>query len=550
MKKIYTTLGFVFLSFYLSFATTYYVSTSGKDSNAGTSISAPFATLQKANNVAVAGDVVYVRGGTYNITNSNVTLVNANGTTVAEANALYACGIKLSSSGTSSAPIKYYNYSNEKPIFNFSGISKRLRITGILVTGSYIVLKGIEIVNVPTILTITDTQSECIRNTGSNNKYERIVMHDSQAIGFYLSKGSNNLVLNCDAYNLWDNVSGAKKGENSDGFGMHPAAGGTGNVFRGCRAWFCADDGYDLISAFEAVTIDNCWAFYNGYSSGYASLANGNGFKGGGYGLAPAKLPASIPRHVIMRCLSVGNKANGFYANHHPGGTSWYNNTAYDNGVNYNMLSGTVSGSNGSYKITDCAGYNIYINNNISHFSANSNTHIPKSGVAIANLNTSSGSTGYNTFSMSNVKVSDADFQSLDLSQLTSARNATDGSLPVITCLNLATSSDLIGAGIVVRGVSYKGSKPDLGCFETTSTKSDIIDESNDKISNTFTAYPNPVSSVLTFTGVEDNSSIAVFDIQGVIVMESQQTQIDLSNLKPGVYFARNNGRTLKIIKK
>src|SRR3954462_15369246 len=45
-------------------ATTYFVSPSGSDTNAGTS-SAPFQTLQKAANSVVAGDTVTARAGTY-----------------------------------------------------------------------------------------------------------------------------------------------------------------------------------------------------------------------------------------------------------------------------------------------------------------------------------------------------------------------------------------------------------------------------------------------------------------------------------------------------
>jgi hypothetical protein len=36
--------------------------------------------------------------------------------------------------------------------------------------------------------------------------------------------------------------------------------------------------------------------------------------------------------------VAVGNKANGFYSNHHPAGNVWINNTAYRNGTNFNML--------------------------------------------------------------------------------------------------------------------------------------------------------------------------------------------------------------------
>jgi hypothetical protein len=45
-------------------AATWYVAPSGSDSNPGTS-AAPFATIQKAADVASAGDTVIVRPGTY-----------------------------------------------------------------------------------------------------------------------------------------------------------------------------------------------------------------------------------------------------------------------------------------------------------------------------------------------------------------------------------------------------------------------------------------------------------------------------------------------------
>ncbi|MFA4817185.1 MAG: right-handed parallel beta-helix repeat-containing protein [Parcubacteria group bacterium] len=45
-------------------AATYYVATNGNDSNSGAQ-SAPFKTIQKAANIMVAGDTVYIRAGTY-----------------------------------------------------------------------------------------------------------------------------------------------------------------------------------------------------------------------------------------------------------------------------------------------------------------------------------------------------------------------------------------------------------------------------------------------------------------------------------------------------
>jgi hypothetical protein len=77
---------------------TYYVATNGSDSNNGT-IAYPWLTIQKAADTVVAGDTVYVRGGTYR---EYVTI-----------------GI----SGTLANPITYMAYPGESPVINASGLS-------------------------------------------------------------------------------------------------------------------------------------------------------------------------------------------------------------------------------------------------------------------------------------------------------------------------------------------------------------------------------------------------------------------------------------------
>ena len=54
---------FFFCSSYAG-AATYYVAPNGSNSNAGTQAT-PFATLQKAHDIANPGDLIYMRGGTY-----------------------------------------------------------------------------------------------------------------------------------------------------------------------------------------------------------------------------------------------------------------------------------------------------------------------------------------------------------------------------------------------------------------------------------------------------------------------------------------------------
>ena len=226
--------------------------------------------------------------------------------------------------------------------------------------------------------------------------------------------------------------------------------GGKGNILRGCRAWFNSDDGYDCINAFAAVTFENCWSFWNGYLTNFnSSTGDGNGFKSGGYGVSGSSVPNPIPRHVTRFCLAVKNRANGFYANHHMGGLDWFNNTAYRNGENFNMLCNTnnTSGTN------DVPGFDQVMKNNLGY----------KGSTEVSNLDTNNSEVSFNFFTL-NVTVATNDFQSLDESLLTLPRQA-NGELPYIAFAQLVGTSDLIDKGTNA-GFAFYGTAPDLGAFE------------------------------------------------------------------------------------
>jgi hypothetical protein len=428
------------------FAKTLYIATNGNDANAGT-IAAPLSTLGKAQSMVSAGDTVFIRGGTYKITEGQI----------ARKYSIWSYVFDMSKSGTAQRRICYYGYEDERPVFDLSDVKPAdNRVIVFYVTGSYLHFKGFDIVG--TQVTITEhTQSECFRNDGgSNNIYEHLAMHDGKAIGFYLTKGSNNLVLNCDAYNNWDNVSENQKGSNVDGFGGHPNAGGTGNVFRGCRAWYNSDDGFDLIRAYESVTIDSCWAFRNGYSSGMASLGDGTGFKAGGWGMSEGGSYASvIPTHTVRFCLAVRNKNRGFYSNHHLGGITWYNNSAYQNPENFNMVN-----RKSVAEVVDVPGYGHILKNNVSYKPRTA------SQPPIVNMNEALCTVGYNSFTL-NLPLTDSDFVSLDESLLTAPRKP-DGSLPDIVFMKPQIGSRLVDAGVNI-GYSFYGDAPDLGYLEQES---------------------------------------------------------------------------------
>src|SRR5215472_3458182 len=105
--------------------TTYYVSTSGNDNNAGT-LSAPWRTIQKAANTVKAGDAVQVRAGTYN---EIVTM-------------------KTSGNATTGY-ITFQNYPGEAPIVDGTGLAAggQTGLFSLEGTFNYIIIQGFEIRN-------------------------------------------------------------------------------------------------------------------------------------------------------------------------------------------------------------------------------------------------------------------------------------------------------------------------------------------------------------------------------------------------------------------
>nr|WP_165959808.1 right-handed parallel beta-helix repeat-containing protein [Nonomuraea longispora] len=225
----------------------YYVAPNGNDSAAGTQ-TAPWATIARAQAAAQPGDTVYLRGGTYTYTRANSTCASQTARVDA---------ITLSKNGSSGNPLRYWAYPGEKPVFDFSRMTDNCRIKGFSVTGSYVHLKGLEARGVPQN-NKQNAESWGIWVSGSNNVFELIDTHHHMGTGLFINGGGGNLVLNSDSHDNYDPNSSDGPGENADGFGAHyTPAGRPANVFRGCRAWWNADDGYDLISTYSPVTIEN-----------------------------------------------------------------------------------------------------------------------------------------------------------------------------------------------------------------------------------------------------------------------------------------------------
>jgi pectate lyase len=412
-----------------------YISPKGSDSNSGDILS-PLRTIMAAQDKASTGDTVYIRGGTYYMTDDDISCHQS----------IRAIVNNLDKDG-----ISYINFPRESPVFDFSQVKPEdYRVTAFMVRADHCVFKGFDVVGVQVTIANEHTQSEAFMvNKGNYNRFENLAIHDGMAIGWYLVDGSNNYVLNVDAYNN-QGLNQYSNG-NVDGFGAHPrSASSSGNVISGSRAWFNSDDGFDLIFANAAVTIENSWAFYNGYDQEFNGIGDGNGFKAGGYGSNGSSVPASIPRHIIRNNLSVYNRSAGFYANHQVGGQTWINNTAIGNqGANFNMLS-TLSDND-----TDVDGYDHYMRNNLGFDGYHE----------VINLGDENSNDIYNNYFNLPIYVTAEDFRSLDERQLMASRKS-NGDLPDISYGHLKQGSDLIDAGVDI-GHEYNGACPDLGAFES-----------------------------------------------------------------------------------
>ena len=388
-------------------AATWYVSPTGNDGNTGT-LAEPFRTIQKGHDVAVAGDTIYVRGGTY----------------------APAAQIILTRDGVDGNPIKLINYPDEFPVIdgvNMTGSDsdnrsgKPLRLT----TADWWVVEGFDIKNGPC--------GGVIINRSNNNILRRITSHhngngcEHSGHGFFvLDTSSNNLIENCDSY-ANRNGQGTDPGGDADGYAF--AFVGPGNVIRNSRAWNNSDDGYDLYRNFHRVVIEGNYAFRNGFNEAGADAGgNGDGFKVGG----PV---AGSGGHLATNNLSWANKQHGYDNNGAPAVNTLYNNAAWRNN-NKDFIFST----------------------NQSHILRN-NLAFGPGGVAI----NAGVDDAFNSWNLP-ITINAADFESL-VDTIARGPRRSDGTLPASGFLHLATDSDLIDQGTDV-GLPYSGMAPDLGAYE------------------------------------------------------------------------------------
>jgi hypothetical protein len=417
MKNIFRLSGLLLLACSFSFLstaqTTYYVSPAGNDLGAGTS-NDPFKTLTKAISVTINGSntLIYLRGGTHAFTARVV--------------------INTNKSGSAATRLKIYAFPGDpRPVLDFSSMATADGNQGIQIKGFYWHLKGFDVKGAG--------DNGLILEGGSFNIIENCAFYENDDSGVQIDDGAHdNQIINCDSYFNKDPMDG-----NADGFAVKLMT-GTGNIFKGCRAWNNSDDGWDgLLDDANAgnpvTTLDSCICFRNGYlKNNSASTGNGNGFKMGGN--------RKLHDMKLTRCLAVYNRVKGFDQNNNDGSMILYNCTGYRNGRNYGMNNNAVRAGE-VMELKNCVSFNGVAANTI--WSGSTQLNNSWQAPFLAGLST-------------------ADFISLDTTGITGPRKA-DGSLPNSVLMHLAPGSDLIDGGVNV-GLPFVHTAPDLGAFETQAT--------------------------------------------------------------------------------
>ncbi len=565
MKRIYSLVLFVLcLSGFLS-ARTMYVSTTGNDTNSGAETS-PYLTIQKAVDVAVAGDIIYVRGGTYMLTKR----------------------IKIEKAGTEAARICLWGYPGERVILDGSAEVvtsvnefKQARCIYVNHFGDYWHFKNIELCN---------AKDNGMKMEGSYNIVENCKFHDNNDTGLQIGMYKDfsieetqsfpisgepqfnpnyayckhNLVINCDSWYNYDSksFSGSDDGGDADGFAckLFP---GPGTEFHGCRAWNNSDDNWDMYMVYHPILIENCWSWNAGKTSAGVGIGNGNGFKLGGGGTSGgAAFAQSVGAHVVHNCVAFDCLHKGFDQNNAYEAMYIFNNVSFGNEYNYRFPTVFQYGT-------------MYMRNNIG-FKPTVLNHeflsVDKAGAQVPNTTFNSWTTfdGCDPYKDGNkvngvakfAQDQTSQFKSLSSTLFLSGRQ-TDGSLPDNDFCKLIAGSKFINAGENIENFSpaahspggltlapisilYNDGKADMGAYETGNPTTALLSLTSGKADQFVFTGAAIVETIYKWGGAATDVTVSNLPLGLTVVKDATAKTVTISGIPTveGTYSVVNVGGT------
>ena len=325
MKNCLLIIGLLTALFFarVSWATTYYVATTGKDSNSGTQ-SAPFKTINKAAKVVQAGDTVRVLPGQYAAAGSSVhgILTQANGT--ASSRIRFVSDTKWDAKIVSSGAYNVWsNTGNYVDIEGFEVVGDSAANVGISNLGSFVRIIGNKVHGIPATTGCSNG------NGGAGIEHGNYSASDNDTIGNIVYdigplpadglpvKSYCNLAQGIYSSNL--------RGHIQNNIVYRVAA-------YGLHLWHAANN----------VVISNNLSFNNGAKTA-------SGFHGGGAIVGAGDLPGGIilDNTTVSNNIIRNNRGFAIYEMGNTGsGNRFLNNIIFRNGNNTIMLqTGLASGT-------------------------------------------------------------------------------------------------------------------------------------------------------------------------------------------------------------
>src|SRR3990167_3865328 len=276
--------------------TTYYISTSGDDTTGSGTFASPWKTIAKFDTVAVAGDILECRGGTYFVTGEQ----------------------DLDATGTSGSPIAVRPYQSEVPIFDATGgtFTTNEAILNFRSGGDYWTFDGLTLANAH--LDAAKCYGINLGAQGCRNvTIQNCTLHHIWQAAIAIS-GDNHIIDTCTVYQAaLRNENGGAVGGNPAGIGTRTNSGSAPNnlTVKNCTVYEVWGEGiavsYCDTALVENNAVSNCFSkliyvnhsrhvvirknnlFYNN------SLFNKNGFPADSVGLASEDVSVDFsPYHV------------------------------------------------------------------------------------------------------------------------------------------------------------------------------------------------------------------------------------------------------------